>query len=1236
MLLWLSGASQEAAIMGFLRQLKNRSNLPWVMIWDFNDIASPYEKKGAIPHPDGLIRGFNDMLSDCELSDLGMVGYQFTWERGRGTDRWVEERLDRAVGTLDWCVAFNEATVHNIHTLSSDHSAICLDPEARLVNRVRRHFKFEAAWLLDEDCRKVVEQSWGFSSGLAFERKISNCGKDLWRWGGDYFSKFGRKIQKLRGILEQLRGSRRDEDVFRYHQVEGELRRLLAQEEIFWRQRSKQLWLKEGDLNTKYFHRFASTRRKFNQLLRIQDHAGTWVDGAEMNEEVLRYYTDIFKAGMCDANLFNTVQSRVTTECNVRLLRPIEHDEVKAALFSMAPDKAPGPDGMTPSFYQNFWSTVGRDLIDFVKSCFENCSLPPGLNDTNVVLTPKKKVPEKVSNLRLIALCNVSYKVLAKVVANRMKVVLDSIISPSQSAFVPDRLISDNIIVAGEIGHYLRRKREGSVGWAALKLDMTKAYDRMEWSFLEGMLLALGFARGWVDLVLLCVTSVRYNIMVNGGEVGTVIPSRGIQQGDPLSPSLFIVCAEGLSLLLQQKEAQGQIHGVKVARGAPPVSHLFFADDSLLFFKSIDAEAQEVRNCLLLYSRASGQVVNFEKSSIMFSTNTRSDMRDHVASVFHVQQVQDFGRYLGLPSFLGRNRTTVFRYVEQRVRERVNSWQKKLLTRAGKEVLLKSVAQAMPIFSMSVFLLPIGVCHTIENIMNRFWWQHGRAVNRGIHWMSWSRMSIPKQYGGIGFKRLHEFNVALLAKQGWRLLTSPYSLMSRVLKARYFPNDCFLSAKLGSNPSYIWRSILAGQNLLREGVLRRVGDGKDTIVWGWPWLADSVDSALQTGCIEELKEAKVCNLMTANGDWDDEVVRDLFSSYDVPRILSTPISPNHHDTWCWKGDVRGQYMVRHGYHLLMHNFLVQDSNVLFSDWGRLWNLPVPPKVKNFLWRCVRNILPVRDVLQSKRVWIGGGCPFCPFDTETVTHLLCDCSIARQVWGCNDVLLGRSFVEFVESTLRQACVEDSVNMVARFLVIWLVRNDLIWHGKVWTLEAMHNYINALLVTWRDLQATPPTTQHMDANPVTWSPPPLGMISCNVDAVLHEGTVTYGAILRDHQGVFVAAHSGQLMCGKDPYLAEAMAVKEALAWIKSRSGVGYLVESDCLNFFNSYNSGRQDYSHVGLVIQQCRIIACDIGNTVVRHVRRSANHVAHVLARAAGSSSVLGEWVSSPPDCISGLF
>ncbi|XP_019185049.1 PREDICTED: uncharacterized protein LOC109180018 [Ipomoea nil] len=399
---------------------------------------------------------------------------------------------------------------------------------------------------------------------------------------------------------------------------------------------------------------------------------------------------------------------------------------------------------MNPDFYQNFWDSVGGDISAFIVKCLNTGSLPPGLNNTDVVLIPKKDVPEQVSDLRPIALSNVIYRIMVKMITQRMKPLMDSIISESQSAFIPGRLITDNILIASEVGHYLNRKQCGAVGWSALKLDMAKAYDRMEWPFL----------------------------------------------------------------------------------------------------KATVQEANEIKGCLALYENLSGQTVNYHKSSICFSKNTTEEVKENVAQVLGVTQAPNYGKYLGLPSFIGRNKKAAFAYIEDKIRQRIGSWNKKLLSQAGKEVLLKSMAQAMPTYSMSVFLLPITVCTAIERLMNRYWW--GSGTDQRIHWKACDKLCIPKKCGGLGFKDLRAFNVALLGKQAWRLLTNTDSLVSKVYKARYYPKQPFTDAVLGNNPSHCWRSILAAKRLICSGVRRRIGNGNSTSVWGHPWLQDEDDPMIQT------------------------------------------------------------------------------------------------------------------------------------------------------------------------------------------------------------------------------------------------------------------------------------------------------------------------------------------------------------------------------------------------------
>lgn len=206
----------------------------------------------------------------------------------------------------------------------------------------------------------------------------------------------------------------------------------------------------------------------------------------------------------------------------------------------------------------------------------------------------------------------------------------------------------------------------------------------------------------------------------NGEFMGPCIPGRGLPQGDPLSSYLFILAAKGLSTLIHDREQRGQLHGCKVARGASSVSHLFFADDSFFFFRVVREEGKVVKQCLQLYERASGQCINFQKSSILFSSKTSVHVRDELCSVLQVSCTDDHGLYLGLPSIIGRNKNEVFSFVKDKVRNKLQSWKNIYLSTTGKEILIKSVAQAIPNYAMSVFLLPLDLCDDLEKMMNSF------------------------------------------------------------------------------------------------------------------------------------------------------------------------------------------------------------------------------------------------------------------------------------------------------------------------------------------------------------------------------------------------------------------------------------------------------------------------------------------------------------------------------------
>lgn len=926
------------------------------------------------------------------------------------------------------------------------------------------------------------------------------------------------------------------------------------------------------------------------------------------------------------------------------LVADLSFEEFSTAIKQMHPDKASGPDGLNPAFFQNFWSILGREVYECCKIWLNTISFPAQLNDTNVVLIPKKENACCLKDLRPIALCNVLYKILAKVLSNRLKILLPNLISENQSAFVPGRSITDNVLVAFEVVHHMRRKSRGSEGEVALKLDISKAYDRVNWSYLKARMQAMGFCQKWIQWIMLCVCTVSYEFCFNGVSVGPVCPSRGLRQGDPLSPYLFLFCVEGLSNALDKAACEGRIRGSQVSPTAPTLTHLLFADDSFLFFQANTVETTAVKSLLNEYEALSGQSVNFQKSAIMFSSNVRQSERAVLSGILGVSNDLQQGKYLGLPSFVGRSKKRVFGFVKDKVRKRLQGWQSKSISRAGKSILIKNVAQSIPSYCMSCFLLPKSFCQELERMLNKYWWCTSSNDRRGISWLSWDAMSTSKSKGGMGFRNLYGFNIALLGKNCWNFIKKPQSLVARVFKARYYPNSHFLHASVSLGSSYVWSGIMTAKNSIFKGYKWVLGDGVDINAVKDPWIHGTTDFCVTQGIEYGTNHIPVSSFFQSDSrSWEVERVKSFFTEADARLILAMRIpQTNVVDRLAWTRTTNGQYTVKTGYQLWHESNVGVGTIIQSNGWNKLWRLNLPHKIKIFLWRFCRNNVPVRRRLSAKGVRLPITCPMCMSDVEHMAHVFFDCPFALSCWQYAGIVYDMQMVEDVTEWLLQkisiASSEETEVLAKVLWGIWFFRNKKVWDDKVVTNVVAMDWSTKSIVDWKLAKQNKSQFQALSAGVIArsshkWKPPDEGCFKLNVDAAIKLGTYTFtiGLVLRDHRGHFVAGKTMCIRMVSTVLEAEALALQEGIVWLFSMTHQKVCIESDSLLCVQTIKNAHEIHLKVGHILDYCRVALLSRPGFSVMFVKRQANKAAHLMARLPCSLDC-PNILTSPPELL----
>ncbi|XP_074288211.1 uncharacterized protein LOC141613378 [Silene latifolia] len=629
-------------------------------------------------------------------------GPQFTWANKRDSKNLILERLDRGYASQDWLLSYPEAHIQNLDIFLSDHAPILLDLSARST-KPKRPYRVDIWCLQNAEIQYLVSSIWQrFSStpvASSVTMKLSLIRSGILKW-----VLLNRHLFMLDWSAISNTLSASSSCIHESTSASVYFRNLsLAEQDVqaqhsYWKQRAKSDFKFNDGLPTAYFFSRAKARQKRLRIISLKDNTGSWTASeSDLSLLIMDHFQRLFTSST-PACSFSELQDLAIPKLDSFqqdfLSQPFTANDVEKAFFDMQPNKSPGPDGFPPKFYQLFWHTIKADITSAILGFLNSGHIPPAWNNTHIVLIPKIPNPDCISQFRPISLCNVIYRAASKCIALRLRKITDSIIGQNQNAFLPGRLISDSGFLAHELFSYINQRRRGTRCFGALKLDMNKAFDRVSWPFLFHVLKLYDFPKSFRRLLKSCVRTTTLQVLINGTPSARIFPQCGLRQGDPISPYLFIICMEILSLMVIKAESQRSIEGIKLSRNSPAISHLLYADDALLCFRLSSSSCESLRDILISFGNLSGQMINHQKSYIKFSPNTPDDFKEHVTNILKVPSKHNFGLYLGAPIDLGRKKTSAFQFLLDKISSKIISWGAASFSQASKLLLINSILMA--------------------------------------------------------------------------------------------------------------------------------------------------------------------------------------------------------------------------------------------------------------------------------------------------------------------------------------------------------------------------------------------------------------------------------------------------------------------------------------------------------------------------------------------------------------
>ncbi|KAG7556371.1 hypothetical protein ISN44_As11g024100 [Arabidopsis suecica] len=987
-------------------------NKPWMIFGDFNEIIDVVEHSNYVISPSVTtgMRDFQDVIRYCSLLDMTTHGPSFTWCNKR-EEGLICKKLDRVIVNDSWLLTYPQS--HCVFEAGgcSDHMR-CRIQIKDAITKPRRPFKFTNALAKLPGFLPMIQDFWAGTEELIpstsalfrLSKKLKALKPKIRELSKDKLSDLQRRTKTAYEDLcecqkQTLLNPSQDLMVRESHAF-NKWQHLSDLEERFLRQRSKMHWLQVGDGNNRYFHQAAKKREVRNSIRAIKRADGTIAETQdEIKTETEHFFHSFLTLSGLEGNgiIEEELQGLLGFSCEeddgAKLIQEVTEEEIKKTLFAMPENKSPGPDGFTCEFFKEAWEVVGKDFVVAIQSFFVKGFLPKGLNTTILALIPKKTEAQEMKDYRPISCCNVIYKVISKILANRLKQVLPKFISPNQSAFVKDRLLMENVLLASEL---VKNYHKDTVSArCAVKIDISKAFDSVHWPFLLSTLKALAIPEKFIHWLQLCITTASFSVQVNGELAGFFRSTRGLRQGCSLSPYLFVICMHVLSKMLD-KEARERRIGYHPYCQNISLTHLCFADDLLVFS---DGKKQSIEGILQVFQNfaaVSGLNISLEKSTL-YMAGVSARTRDDILEQFPFDSGSLPVRYLGLPLLTKRMTVNDYTPLLEKIRSRIRCWTARYLSFAGRLQLIGSVIHSLTNFWISPFRLPKACIDEIDKLCAAFLWS-GPDLNTKKAKVAWKDVCKPKKEGGLGLRSISEANKVSCLKLLWRILSAHSSLWVNWVRRYLIRKGSLWSVKETSSlGSWTWKKLLKYRDIAASLNRIEVYNGASTSFWFDNWspmgrlldltgsrgsrdlgipIFSTVESVLAT---HRRRTHRVEFLNNIEAAIDSQRQRGSLEEEDV--VL-----------WKHKGDkFRPRFSSKDTW------YLTRELQPIKEWYKGIWFTHSTPKYSFMAWLAIQNRLSTGDRMVGWNMGAPTACTFCPEPMETRNHIFFECPYSAKVW-----------------------------------------------------------------------------------------------------------------------------------------------------------------------------------------------------------------------------------------------